>query len=71
MEMQINMQDIMNKLIQIQEDVNILKQNNIDEDCILDDDDREALRIADEEFKDGKTFSLEDIEMERRKNAWI
>ncbi len=69
MEMQINMQEIMNKLIQIQKDVNIIRQNSVDEDCILDYDDREALRIADEEFKERKTFSLEDIENERSKNV--
>lgn len=69
MEIQINMQEIMNKLIQIQRDVNIIKQNSVDEDCILDEDDKQALRLAEEEYKNGELVSLEDIEKLREKNV--
>jgi len=64
MEQQINPQEIMNKLIKIQSDVDFIKKNMVDIDCILTEEDREALRLADQEFKEGKTISSEKLKKE-------
>ena len=64
MEQQINPQEIMNKLIKIQSDVDFIKKNMVDIDCILTEEDREALRLADQEFKEGKTISTEKLKKE-------
>jgi len=69
MEMQINPQEIMAKLAQLQEDVNFIKNNMVDSDCILDENDIESLELAEQEFKEGKLVSLEDIEKLREKNV--
>lgn len=64
MEAQINLSKIMDKLAQLQADVNFIKNNIIDVDCILTKEDREALTLADEEFKQGKTISHEELKKE-------
>ena len=64
MEMQINAQEIMSRLTKIQSEVNFLIENVVDEDCILDEDDKESLRLAEEEYKNGETISLEELEKE-------
>ncbi|MFH1591789.1 MAG: hypothetical protein ABIB47_00270 [Candidatus Woesearchaeota archaeon] len=69
MESQINPQEIMIKLAQLQEDVNFIKNNMVDPDCILDEDDLEALELSEKEFREGKLVSLEDIEKLREKNV--
>ena len=62
MEQQINPQDIIEKLAKIQAQVNKLQEDF--EDSILSREDLEALRLADQEFKEGKTTSLEELERE-------
>ncbi len=69
MEMQINPQEIMKRLIKLQNDVDFIKKNIIDIDYFLDEDDKEALRLAEEEFRERKLVSLEDIEKLRKKNV--
>lgn len=66
MEMQINPQEIMNKLAKLQEDVDFIKDNIVDIDCILTEDDRKALTLSEKEFEEGKLVSLEEIERERK-----
>ncbi|MEN7981966.1 MAG: hypothetical protein ABFQ65_00780 [Nanoarchaeota archaeon] len=61
MEAQINLQEIMEKLVQLQEDVNFIKCNMVNPDCILDEDDLEALKLAREEYKNGETISHEEL----------
>ena len=60
METQINPQEIMIKLAQLQADMNFVKEYI--EDVTLTNDDLEALEIAEQEFKEGKTISLEELE---------
>ena len=67
MEIQINPQEIMKKLIKIQAQVDKLQEDF--EDSILTSDDIEALRLAEEEYKKGELVSLEDIEKLREKNV--
>ena len=64
MEAQINSREIMDKLAKLQADVDFIKKNMIDTDCILDEDDKEALRLAEKEFKEGKTISHEKLKKE-------
>ena len=54
----------MDKLAKLQADVDFIKKNMIDTDCILDEDDKEALRLAEKEFKEGKTISHEKLKKE-------
>ena len=67
MEKQINSQEIMDKLAQLQSDMNFVKEYI--EDITLTSDDIDALEKADQEFKEGKLSSLEDIKKKREKNA--
>ena len=60
--MQINPQEIMAKLAQLQSDMNFVKEYI--EDITLTNDDIEALENAEQEFKEGKTVSLEELEKE-------
>lgn len=62
MEMQINPQEIMEKLAKLQEDVNFIKEYI--EDVTLTSDDIEALEIAEQEFKEGKTISSDELKKE-------
>lgn len=64
MEKQINPQEIMNKLIKLQSDVDFIKNNMVDIDCILTEEDREAIKLADKEFEEGKTTSHEELKKE-------
>ena len=67
MEKQITSQEIMEKLAQLQSDMNFVKEYI--EDITLTSDDIDALEKADQEFKEGKLSSLEDIKKKREKNA--
>ena len=67
METQINMQEIMTKLIELQKQVNTLQQEF--EDTQLSEGDLEALRLAEEEHKNNELVSIEDIEELRKKNV--
>ena len=64
METLINPQEIMKKLIKLQADVDFIKNNMVDIDYILDEDDREALRLAEEEYRNGETISHEELKKE-------
>jgi len=67
METQINPQEIMIKLAQLQADMNFVKEYI--EDVTLTNDDLEALEIAEQEFKEGKTVSLEELEKELKNES--
>ena len=67
MESQINPQEIMIKLAQLQSDMNFVKEYI--EDVTLTNDDLEALEIAEQEFKEGKTISLEELEKELKNES--
>lgn len=67
METQINPQEIMIKLAQLQSDMNFVKEYI--EDVTLTNDDLEALEIAEQEFKEGKTISLEELEKELKNES--
>ncbi|MFA4975856.1 MAG: hypothetical protein WC577_04215 [Candidatus Paceibacterota bacterium] len=54
----------MKKLIKLQADVDFIKNNMVDIDYILDEDDREALRLAEEEYRNGETISHEELKKE-------
>lgn len=56
--------DIMNELKKLRIDVNIIKQNMIDPDTILTADEEKRFNEGLEEFKEGKTTSLENFEKE-------
>ena len=62
MEMQINPQMIMDKLVKLQAQVDKLQEEF--DDTQLSEDDLKALKLANEEFEKGKTISLEELEKE-------
>ena len=62
MEKQITSQEIMEKLAQLQSDMNFVKEYI--EDITLTSDDLDALEKADQEFKEGKTISHEKLKKE-------
>jgi len=62
MGVQINPQEIMTKLAQLQSDMNFVKEYI--EDVTLTNDDIEALEIAEQEFREGKTISHEELKKE-------
>lgn len=57
-------QEILRRLDKIQIDINILKNHVIDPDCILTEEEEERLDESLEEFRQGKTTSLEDFKKE-------
>ena len=57
----------MEKLEKLQAQINYLQESF--EDSILTQEDIEAIRLADKEYKEGKLVSLEDIEKLRKKNV--
>lgn len=59
-------QEILRKLDKIQIDINFIKNNMIDVDCILTDEERDELEEARREYERGETISLEDFEKEMR-----
>lgn len=68
METQINAQEIMNKLMQLQDDVTFLRQNMEHfDDFFLSEDDTIALDESLINEKEGKLASFEDIENARNK----
>jgi hypothetical protein len=58
-------QEILKKLNQIQIDINFIKNNMMDADCIITNEERFELKKAREEYKRGETTSLEYFEKER------
>lgn len=59
-------QEILRKLDKIQIDINFIKNNMIDVDCTLTDEERDELEEARREYERGETISLEDFEKEMR-----
>jgi len=59
--------EIMENLIKLQAQINKLQEDF--EDSILTQEDIEAIKLADKEYKEGKLVSLEDIEKLRKKNV--
>jgi len=68
--MEPTIKDIMNEIKQLRIDVNIIKKNIADSDSILTDEEEANLNQAMEEYKNGETVSLEEIEVSR-KNAGL
>ena len=71
MEQHISNKEILEKLNQLQIDINIIKQNMVDRDCILTPEEEERHEESLAELERGETFTFEDIEKERLKNAWL
>ena len=67
MEQQINPQEIMSKLVQLQKQVNQLREDF--EDSQLTAEDIEALEKSEEEYKNGSLTTLEEIEKMRKQNV--
>lgn len=57
-------QEILRRLNKIQIDINLLKSRIIDSDCILTEDDLEAIGEAEKEYKEGRTISHEQLKKE-------
>jgi hypothetical protein len=68
METQINSNEIMERLVKIQADVDFIKNNMVDSDCILDEDDLEALKLSRKEYKNGESVSLEELNLFKKIN---
>lgn len=62
-------QKIIEKLDLIKEEIDYIKERIVDADTILDEDDKKALQDAREEYKLGKTISLEDLKKELKINV--
>ncbi len=52
---------ILQKLEKIEKDVVDIKEHMVDSDAILDEEDRQAIEQAENEFKEGKTTFLEQL----------
>lgn len=59
-------QEILRKLNKIQIDINFIKNNMVDADCVLTDEERDELEEARREHERGETTSLEDFEKEMK-----
>lgn len=57
-------QEILRRLDKMQIDINFLKNHMVDVDCILTPEEEDRLEESLEEFRQGKTTSLEDFEKE-------
>ncbi len=62
--MENEMSKILNELKEIRVDINFIKNNMIDVDCVLTDEEKNELEEARKEFEGGETTSLEDFEKE-------
>jgi len=63
------MNDVMNELKEIRVEISAIKQNLVDPDSVLTVGEEKRLNDALGEYERGETFSLEDVEKERRDNA--
>jgi len=66
MEQQILNKEILEELKKIRIDINILKENTIDPDTILTPEEEAIHKQGLKELENGETFTLEDIEKERK-----
>ena len=62
--MENDMSKILNELKEIRIDINFIKNNMVDPDCILTEDDLESIEEAEREYKEGKTISHEQLKKE-------
>ncbi len=62
--MEFDNQEVLRRLDKIQIDINFIKSNMIDVDCILTDEEKVELEEARGEFERGETTSLEDFKKE-------
>jgi len=62
--MEFDNQEVLRRLDKIQIDINFIKSNMIDVDCILTDEEKIELDEARGEFERGETTSLEDFKKE-------
>jgi hypothetical protein len=69
MEQQTINQEILEKLKQLQTDVNVIKENLVDPDTILTPEEEKRHEESLRELERGETFSLEDVEKARAKNV--
>ena len=58
------MRQVMKKLEDIKAELNYIKEHMVDVDMVLTDDDRKALREAEEDLREGKTISHEKLKKE-------
>ncbi len=57
-------EEILKKLAKLQIDMEYLKNNMINSDCILTEDDLKAIEEAEKEYKEGRTISHEQLKKE-------
>ncbi len=57
-------QEILKKLDKIQIDINFIKNNMVDPDCILTSEEEKILEEGLEEYRQGKTTKFEDFDRE-------
>jgi hypothetical protein len=62
--MENEMSKILNELKEIRIDINFIKKNMIDPDCILTEEEKEELEEARAEYERGETTSFEELEKE-------
>ena len=62
-------EQILNELREIRIDIGFIKEHIVDPDTILTPEDKIALQEAREEFKQGKTISLEEFKKEMAENV--
>ena len=62
--MEFDNQEVLRRLDKIQIDINLLKSHMVDPDCMLTPEEEARLDESLEEFKQGKTTSLEDFKKE-------
>ena len=62
--METEMRQVMKKLEDIKAELNYIKEHMVDVDMVLTDDDRKALREAEEDLREGKTISHEKLKKE-------
>jgi len=66
---QVDLNDILEKLNQIQIDINVIKQNSIDSDTILFKDDKIAIKNYEKEKNEGSLISHGDLKKELSLNV--
>jgi len=63
---QSQVEEILKKLARLQDDMEYVKRNMVDMDCMLTPEEEKIVEIGLEEFRQGKTTSLDDFEREMR-----
>ena len=59
-------EEILRKLARLQDDMEYVKRNMVDMDCMLTPEEEKIIEVGLEEFRQGKTTSLEDFEKEMK-----